>query len=197
MAELLFEIGTEELPAGFVDPALAFLETEIVKQCAEQRLTCTVSRVDGTPRRLVVIAEIAEKQSDLEEEITGPLWSVAFKEDGTPTPAGEGFLKKNNLTVADVKPKDGGKKGPVISGVRKEAGKATVETGKQGVENVAAAHPVQKDDALGRQVQDEWPGLRAARALVARAVCRQARGCPLRRRGQRQHHPRPPLPRPR
>ena len=127
MAELLFEIGTEELPAGFVDPALAFLETEIVKQCAEQRLTCTVSRVDGTPRRLVVIAEIAEKQSDLEEEITGPLWSVAFKEDGTPTPAGEGFLKKNNLTVADVKPKDGGKKGPVISGVRKEAGKATSE----------------------------------------------------------------------
>ncbi len=127
MAELLFEIGTEELPAGFVDPALAFLETELVKQCAEQRLRCTVSRVDGTPRRLVVIAAIAERQTDLEEEITGPLWSVAFKDDGTPTPAGEGFLKKNNLTVADVKPKDGGKKGPVISGVRKEAGKATSE----------------------------------------------------------------------
>ncbi|HEY1098813.1 MAG TPA: glycine--tRNA ligase subunit beta, partial [Myxococcota bacterium] len=126
MAELLFEIGSEELPAGFVDPALAFLETELVKQCSEQRLQCTVKRVDGTPRRLVVIADVAERQQDLEEEITGPLWSVAVNADGTPTPAGEGFLKKNNLTIADVKPKEG-KKGAVISGVKKEAGKPAAE----------------------------------------------------------------------
>ena len=127
MAELLFEIGTEELPADFVDKALAYMETALVKQCADQRLLCTVSRVDGTPRRLVIIADIADKQSDLEEEITGPLWSVAFNADGTPTPAGEGFLKKNNLAPGDVKPKDGGKKGTVICGVRQEAGKATSE----------------------------------------------------------------------
>ena len=123
---LLFEIGSEELPAGFVDPALAFLETELPKQLAEHRLSCSNVVVDGTPRRLMVRATVGKRQADLEEEITGPLWTIAFGADGTPTPAGEGFLRKNNLRAEDCVQKEG-KKGPVVAATRREAGKAATD----------------------------------------------------------------------
>ena len=123
MAELFLEVGCEELPAGFVDPALAFLATELPRLCAEHRLDCSNVRVDGTPRRLVVIAEVSTRQRDLSEEITGPLWSVAFNPDGTVSPAGEGFFKKNGLLPAQATPKDG-KKGPVVAATRTEAGRS-------------------------------------------------------------------------
>ena len=121
MAELLLEIGCEELPAGFVDPALSFLETELPKLCAEQRIAVSGVVVDGTPRRLVVmVGDVAARQLDLEEEITGPAWSVAFGADGQPAPAGLGFLKKNGLDVSTVYQKES-KKGPVVAGKKQEA----------------------------------------------------------------------------
>jgi glycyl-tRNA synthetase beta chain len=123
MNELLLEIGCEELPGGFVDPALAFLETELPKLCAEHRLDCADVVVDGTPRRLVVTAQVATRQRDLVEEITGPLWSVAFADDGSLTPAGEGFFKKNGLDVKSAKRVEG-KKGPVVGVTKVEAGRA-------------------------------------------------------------------------
>ena len=123
MAELFLEVGCEELPAGFVDPALSFLAIELPRLCAEHRLDCSNVRVDGTPRRLVVIADVSTRQRDLSEEITGPLWSVAFNADGTVSPAGEGFFKKNGLLPAQATPKDG-KKGPVVAATRTEAGRS-------------------------------------------------------------------------
>ncbi|MDP2344487.1 MAG: glycine--tRNA ligase subunit beta [Deltaproteobacteria bacterium] len=126
-SEFLLEIGCEELPAGFIDPALAFLQTELPRLCAEQRITCTGVVVDGTPRRLTVMADtIAQRQEDLEEEITGPAWAVAFDAAGAPTQAGAGFLNKNKLEVSAVYQKES-KKGPVVAAKRKEIGRPTSE----------------------------------------------------------------------
>jgi glycyl-tRNA synthetase beta chain len=126
MRELLLEVGCEELPAGFVDPALSFMEREFPKLCEDNRLHCSGVVVDGTPRRLVLRAQVAERQHDLSEDITGPLWSVAFAPDGSVTPAGEGFLKKNGLDVTQVRQAEG-KKGPVVAATRTEAGKAAAD----------------------------------------------------------------------
>jgi glycyl-tRNA synthetase beta chain len=143
MNELLLEIGCEELPGGFVDPALAFLETELPKLCAEHRLDCADVVVDGTPRRLVVVAQIAGRQRDLVEEITGPLWSVAFADDGNLTPAGEGFFKKNGLDPATAKKVDG-KKGPVVGVTKTEAGRVAVDVLPGLLEGLIARIPFKK-----------------------------------------------------
>jgi glycyl-tRNA synthetase beta chain len=121
-AELLLEIGCEELPAGFIDPALAWLEVEFPRALGEHRIAHGGVVVDGTPRRLTIIVDdVATTQSDLEEVLQGPAWSVAFDASGALTPAGEGFLKKNGIDVAAVFRAEG-KKGPVMAARRHSAG---------------------------------------------------------------------------
>lgn len=143
MNELLLEIGCEELPGGFVDPALAFLEAELPKLCAEHRLDCSDVVVDGTPRRLVLTAQISARQRDLVEEITGPLWTVAFTDDGTLTPAGEGFFKKNGLDKSLAKRVDG-KKGAVVGVTKTEAGRAAADVLPGLLEGLIARIPFKK-----------------------------------------------------
>jgi glycyl-tRNA synthetase beta chain len=126
-AELLLEVGCEELPAGFIDPALAWLEAELPRALAEHRIMHGAVAVDGTPRRLVVVVDdVAVTQADLEEVLQGPAWSVAFTPEGALTPAGEGWLKKNNVDAAAVFRADG-KKGPVVAAKRHEAGRAVAQ----------------------------------------------------------------------
>jgi glycyl-tRNA synthetase beta chain len=126
LVELLFEIGTEELPGGFIDPALSSMAELLPKALADARIDCADVVVDGTPRRLVVMGKVAEQQRDLEEELLGPAWSVAFDAEGKPTQAGMGFLNKNGLDVSAVYQKES-KKGPVLAAKKHEAGKMTAE----------------------------------------------------------------------
>ncbi len=142
--ELLLEIGCEELPAGFIDPALAFLQAELPRLCKEQRIACSGVVVDGTPRRLALMVDaLAERQEDLEEEITGPQWSVAFDAHGQPTPAGAGFLNKNKIDASAVYQKDS-KKGPVVAGKRKELGRPTSEVLPHLLESLLPSIPFPK-----------------------------------------------------
>jgi glycyl-tRNA synthetase beta chain len=97
--ELLLEIGTEEIPASWL-PAL----TTQLGQVLAARLKDARLAVDdpietySTPRRLTVrSARIAERQTDLEEQVTGPPVSAAFGADGKLTPAGAGFAKKHGV----------------------------------------------------------------------------------------------------
>jgi glycyl-tRNA synthetase beta chain len=72
--ELLFEIGTEEIPSGYLDNALLDLGRLAENAFKEKRLGVTEKIMTyGTPRRLVLIGKgLAEKQEDALEEITGP-----------------------------------------------------------------------------------------------------------------------------
>ncbi len=122
MPELLFEIGTEELPAGFIDPALAFFGAAVDEALTAARLPHGNVVAEGTPRRLcVIVGDVAQMQADLEEEITGPAWHIAFDGEDRPTQAGEGFLRKNNLRREDVFRKES-KKGVVVGAKKRERG---------------------------------------------------------------------------
>jgi glycyl-tRNA synthetase beta chain len=87
MPSFLLEVGTEELPASFVDEALSQWRSRIPKQLADLNLTSTAIQFYGTPRRLaIVIQGLPEQQPDQNEEVKGPSAQAAFK-DGKPTKA--------------------------------------------------------------------------------------------------------------
>ncbi len=107
MPNLLFEIGTEELPAGYIRPAFTQMESVIKKKLKESRLNFNKVLATGTPRRLVLFVEqVDEDQDSVVKEIQGPSCSVAFDNDGNPTNAGKGFAKSQGVDFADLKVKE-------------------------------------------------------------------------------------------
>ncbi len=96
--DFLLEIGTEEIPAGYISEALPMVEKDFRSFLATSKITVADLKVWGTPRRLVIIARgLAEKQQDQRTEITGPPKQVAYDANGNLTPAGIGFAKKQNI----------------------------------------------------------------------------------------------------
>ena len=96
----LLEIGCEELPAGFIAPALRQLESLARDGLKEARIGSTSVRAVGTPRRLALLAEgVAERQEAETRELTGPAVRVAFDAAGLPTNAARGFAKSAGVPV--------------------------------------------------------------------------------------------------
>ena len=103
MADLLFEIGTEEIPAGFIVPALAFMQSFVAKAFKEANLKHAEPEIFGTPRRLALrIKDIPEKLDDIEETKMGPAKQAAFDADGQPTKAGLGFAKGCGVDISAI-----------------------------------------------------------------------------------------------
>jgi len=127
--ELLFEIGFEELPAGFLRQARKTLAELVERKLAAARLDPESIRVMGTPRRLVVAARgIPDKQPDLAEQVVGPPAQVAFGGDGKPTKAAEGFAKKNGVELSELsRTTVEGKKGEYVVCTRREVGLAATD----------------------------------------------------------------------
>ena len=99
MPAFLLEVGTEELPASFLSSAIKQWKSRIPQTLKENSLTYDAVEVYGTPRRLaVLIKNLPSQQSDREEEIKGPPAQAAFK-DGKPTPAAQGFAKKQGVEL--------------------------------------------------------------------------------------------------
>jgi glycyl-tRNA synthetase beta chain len=97
---LLLEIGCEELPAGFIAPALKQLEKLASDGLAGGRLKFGTVRTVGTPRRLSLLVEgLAKRQEPETRELTGPAVRVAFDADGRPTNAAKGFAKGAGIEV--------------------------------------------------------------------------------------------------
>src|SRR5687767_6610022 len=97
--ELLLEIGVEEIPASWLPGLTTQLGQVLEAKLKEARLdTDDPIETFSTPRRLTVrSAHIAERQTDLEELVTGPPVSAAFAADGSLTPAAAGFAKKQGV----------------------------------------------------------------------------------------------------
>jgi glycyl-tRNA synthetase beta chain len=112
-ADLLFEIGCEEIPAKMVARALAELPATLDGKLATIRLAHKGVRALGTPRRIaVIVKQLAERQPDLQEEVVGPPVSAAFAADGSLTKAGQGFAAKHGVTVEAIQRAEvAGKKG--------------------------------------------------------------------------------------
>ena len=97
---VLLEIGCEELPAGFIAPALSEMERLAREGLTEARLGFDALRATGTPRRLALIVDgLADRQEDRLREVTGPAVRVAFDASGKPTNAALGFAKGAGVAV--------------------------------------------------------------------------------------------------
>ena len=105
MAEFLFEIGLEEIPARMIAAAQAELQRRIVAMLRRENLLSAEDEAISfsTPRRLaVLVQDVSDKQKDSYAKVLGPAVKIAYK-DGVPTPAAEAFARKNGISVADLK----------------------------------------------------------------------------------------------
>ncbi|GIV18633.1 MAG: glycine--tRNA ligase beta subunit [Armatimonadota bacterium] len=103
MADLLLEIGTEELPAGVVESALEQLQAAVTQRLQEARIAFGAVETFGTPRRLILfLQEVAPAQTDVVREVRGPAANIAFDAQGHPTPAALGFARKQGVDVSEL-----------------------------------------------------------------------------------------------
>jgi glycyl-tRNA synthetase beta chain len=101
--ELLFEIGTEEIPAAFLVKAVTDIEEITKKMFTEKRIPFSGVQVLATPRRLCLyIAEVGEKQEDQTIEKLGPAKKAAFDEKGNPSKAALGFARGQGLDISQL-----------------------------------------------------------------------------------------------
>lgn len=101
--DLVFEIGTEEIPAKFMNKSLEQLKSIAENKFRENRIGYGKINVFGTPRRLTLyVKEMCDKQEDLEILVKGPSKKAAYDVDGNPTKALLGFLKGNKLELREV-----------------------------------------------------------------------------------------------
>ncbi|MBW1916876.1 MAG: glycine--tRNA ligase subunit beta [Deltaproteobacteria bacterium] len=100
---LLVEIGTEEIPAGFIPPVLEEMKSSLRKRLEQERLKGGEITTMATPRRLtVVVQDLAERQEEFTAEIIGPPQAVAFDAEGRPTQAAQGFARAQGVAVEDL-----------------------------------------------------------------------------------------------
>ncbi len=125
--ELFLEIGTEEIPAGFLPKAMADMKSLITKELDQARISFDTISTLATPRRLVlVVTGVAAEQPDAELTSMGPAKSIAFGPDGAPTKAAQGFARGQGVDVTSLQiiTTD---KGEYIAAVKKETGRPTAE----------------------------------------------------------------------
>ena len=123
MANLLYEIGTEEMPAQYMPGILKEYQELAGKKLAEARIPFSTVKVYGTPRRMAFLAEgVAEKQEDSNVESKGPSLKIAFDKDGNATRAAQGFARGQGVDVKELVQKDG-----YVYAVKHLAGKKTEE----------------------------------------------------------------------
>ena len=106
--DLLFEIGAEEIPAGFMPNILGQLKTLAETKLNDAHLPFESIATYGTPRRLALIVKgLADASAEISERHKGPSASIAYDADGNATKAAIGFARGKGLDVADLVVEDG------------------------------------------------------------------------------------------
>jgi glycyl-tRNA synthetase beta chain len=142
MAELLLEIGLEEIPARMIAAAEAELAHRVEALLSRQRLGGATITSYSTPRRLAVRVEgVLAQQLDMQEQLTGPSWKAAFP-DGNPGPAAQAFAKKAGVAVTALEK---------ITTAKGEYAAATVQRAGQSAAKVLTESLPQEIGALS------WP----------------------------------------
>ncbi len=112
----LLEIGTEDLPARFIHPALQQLGDNTRKILNENRIKFSDIKTYGTPRRLAMIVNgVPPMQEDRSKEVFGPSKKIAFDENNIPTKAAIGFAQSQGISVGDLVVKNKDKKEYVVA----------------------------------------------------------------------------------
>lgn len=103
MSKYLLEVGVEELPYKFIPMVISQSENGFKTFLDSNNVKFDKINVMATPRRLAVIIEgLSDSQPDLEKVVKGPIATVAYDENKNLTKAGEGFAKKNGVSVNDL-----------------------------------------------------------------------------------------------
>ena len=106
--DLLFEIGAEEIPAGFMPNILGQLKQLAETKLNDAHLPFESIETYGTPRRLALIVKgLADASAEISERHKGPSASIAYDADGNATKAAIGFARGKGLDVTDLVVEDG------------------------------------------------------------------------------------------
>jgi len=152
MKQLLLEIGTEEIPASFLGPALADLERRLRAALSENAIPAGPSELFSTPRRLALrLKEVADGKPAQVVELQGPPKRAAFDAQGNPTKTAVGFSAAHGKTPADlyVKPTP---RGEYVFLKKQADAVPTTDVLRGGVPGIIAALPFPKNmrwDATG------------------------------------------------
>ena len=140
-ATFVLELGTEELPASDLSAAIKQLELSMEKMLTDTRLEHGPIRITGTPRRLIVLVEdLAPRQSGRDRIIKGPPWAKAFDADGNPTRAASGFAKSSGVEVEELKEQEMEGGTYAVAAVREEGGPTHEVLSKTLPEVIAGLH---------------------------------------------------------
>ncbi|MBX3469661.1 MAG: glycine--tRNA ligase subunit beta [Planctomycetes bacterium] len=147
MPDLLIELGTEEVPASYLDRALPELKRIVTQGLAEVGLAPREVEVAGTPRRIALWAgDLPDRQPDVVEEKTGPSEQAAYK-DGQPTTAAVKFAESMGVAVAALEWREvtkGKKTTRYLYAARKVAGRPTLEVLAERLPGFIEAIPFKK-----------------------------------------------------
>ncbi len=147
--ELFLEIGTEEIPAGFIPRAMAEMEAMITRELTTARLSYSTVQTMATPRRLaLVVKDIPAVQPDAEITATGPSKKAAFDADGKPTKAAEGFARGQGVTVDQLQVVTTDK-GEYLAVTKTETGRPTPELLSEILPALIASIPFKKSMRWG------------------------------------------------
>ena len=149
MKELLLEIGTEEIPAGFVPKALEEMDALIKKEFSFLRIKHGEVKTFGTPRRLVLsVTGVAERQEDVSIQVMGPAKKAAFDEKGDLTKAAEGFARSQRVDVSDLKVVQT-PKGEYLAVQKEEKGRPTADILEEVLPRLTSSIPFRKSMRWG------------------------------------------------
>lgn len=144
MNPLLLEIGSEEIPAGYIQPALEALASNLTGKLARARISHGDIHTFGTPRRLVVrLDDVADRQKSITEEILGPPERIAFDDAGQPTVPAQKFSEKVGVPLGKLKVKET-EKGRYLCATISDRGLATKTVLKKILPEIILAVPFPK-----------------------------------------------------
>ncbi len=144
MNTLLVEIVTEEIPAGYIEPALEAMKTLMSQRLSQARIEHGPMEVLGTPRRLaLVVQKISERQTSVTKEVVGPPKTAAFDAEGQPTKAAEGFAKSQGVSVKGLRIKETAK-GEYVCVKKRERGRSSWKLLQTIIPEVITAIPFPK-----------------------------------------------------
>ena len=126
-ADLLFEIGTEEIPASYVPPVLAQLREIATESLTSHRIPFGAIETFGTPRRITLsIKDLKVLQESQETEVVGPPKRIAYDENGEPTKAAIGFAKTQGVDLTALRIVET-ERGEYVAATKLETGAPTQE----------------------------------------------------------------------
>ena len=127
MNSVILEIGTEEIPAQYMENTLKDLDRLVQKHLEDARINYKEIKVYGTPRRLILfIFHINEKQEDIFQKIKGPAHSIAYNKDSLPQKPALMFAQSQGVNVEDLIVEDT-EKGQYVFALKSKIGQPTID----------------------------------------------------------------------